>query len=392
MAAGQEVNLGSDRNTYKLAAARRDRIAEFRQDDAATARTEKAGVELIRGRGVFLAKDQIAVGGSIYSWSDLVIATGSSPTIPEIEGLEKIEYWTSDQALSAPDCPKSLLILGGGPVGCELAQIFSRFGAATTLVQFSDQLAGKEDPEIALRLKQNLESEGVAVLLKTNVLRIGSTDGTDVLIHLSDGKSLSVERVIIATGRHPNTAELNLDLLEIVLDENGAIKVDENCRAQGQAHIWAAGDVTGIAPFTHTANYQGRIISHNILGGSQIANYTAIPRAIYTDPPVASVGKMKSVENSEGLISARIALSEVSRSTTDGETGGLLLLTADPKRGVLVGAAAIGPHADEWLAEITLAIRAQIPLSTLCDVVHAFPTYGEALEQPLRELALKIKN
>ena len=193
--------------------------------------------------------------------------------------------------------------------------------------------------------------------------------------------------MIVAVGRYPNTANLNLNILGVEVDEKGAVKIDEHCRVLGQQHVWAAGDVTGIAPFTHTANYQGRIISNNLVGIDQVAKYTAIPRAIYTDPPVASVGVMQSTEKDDDLITSKIELSEVSRTLTDGEESGLLILTADPVRGVLVGAAAIGPHADEWMAEATLAIRAEIQLSVLCDVVHAFPTYGEAFEQPLRELA-----
>lgn len=375
---------------FHAATARRDRIAEFRDDSAASAAVIKDGVQLYRGDGVIIGTNSISVNEEELKWIDLVITTGSVPTIPKIEGLETINTWTSDEALSAEDRPSSVLIVGGGPVGCELAQLFARFGAVTTLVQFSPQLVSSEHSEIAVRLSRTLQEDGVVVLLDTEVTKVELTPDGKTSAHLSNGSKVLVERVIIASGRNPNTSDLGLDLLGIKVDEKGAVQVDQHCRVVGQDHIWAAGDVTGVAPFTHTANYQGRIVSNNLVGIKQIANYTAIPRTIFTDPPVASVGKSADAENKEGFITSKIELSEVSRLATDGGSGGLLILTADPLRGVLVGASAIGPRADEWMAEATLAIRAEIQLSLLSDVVHAFPTFGEAFERPLRELASQV--
>ena len=151
-------------------------------------------------------------------------------------------------------------------------------------------------------------------------------------------------------------------------------------------NIWAAGDVTGIAPFTHTANYQGRVVVQNVQGENVKANYSAIPRAIYTNPPVASVGRMTETSDSEKLIFASNKISNTSRSATDGSGDGIVVLCADSNRGVLIGGSAIGPHADEWMSEIALAIRAEVPLSILGDVVHGFPTFGEVLDQPIRQL------
>jgi dihydrolipoamide dehydrogenase len=176
----------------------------------------------------------------------------------------------------------------------------------------------------------------------------------------------------------------------IAADEHGDISIDSTCRVVGQDHVWAAGDVTGIAPFTHTANYQARVISDNLLGSPRSASYVAIPRAIYTDPPVASVGRNITDDDNFNLISVRFDLSRTARYLTDGGSGGLLILIADKVRKVLVGAAAIGPKADEWLVEATLAIRAEIPLEILQDVVHAFPTYGEAFEPPIRQLLAQL--
>ena len=382
--------LDDDDMAFAFAAARRDQIAENRDDAGVTRRLLEEGVVIVRGRGRILRSGVVGVGEEEFGFSDLVISTGSSANNPAIDGLDEIETWTSDEALSTRVRPDSILIIGGGPVGCELAQMFARFGTRTLLVESSDQLAGKEHPEVAERLAGVLRRDGVLVKLGTSVSKLSSAPEGRTHAELSDGSSAEVERVIVSVGRHANTADLGLDLLDVGLNENGSIKVDAHCRADNHEHIWAAGDVTGIAPFTHTANYQGRIISDNILGISREANYVAIPRAIYTDPPVASVGRIMSSEDNMDLITARYDLNETARTSTDSEAGGLLILTADRKRRVLVGAAAIGPKADEWLSEATLAIRAEIPLSTLQDIVHAFPTYGECFEPAIRDLISQI--
>ena len=384
------LELDGESKAFRWAAARRDRISDFRDDSAAAAAAIEAGVVLLRGNGYIAGPNLISINEDVISWSDLVIATGSEPALPKIKGIETIDPWMSDDALSAKDCPKSILIVGGGPVGCELAQIFARFGSETTLIQKGAQLASKEHADVSARLCDILKDDGVIVLLKSEVIEFEMCSDGQTQAYLSDGSNILVEKVIIASGRQPSTATLGLGILEVEVGPTGAVLIDEHCRLLGQENIWAAGDVTGIAPFTHTANYQGRIVISNLMGMEQKANYDAIPRAIYTDPPLASVGRMADLENQEGLITASFDLDELSRTTTDGSAGGLLVLAADPVRGVLVGASAFGPGADEWLAEATLAIRAEIQLSLLCDVVHAFPTYGEAFERPLRDLHKQV--
>lgn len=384
--AQQDANLGEDIDAFPIAAARRDRISEYRSDVGAADEVNEAGVKLFRGTGVIAGTNLLKVGDEELTWSDLVISTGSTPNVLKIQGLEDIDYWNSDDALSISEAPKSLLIIGGGPVGCELSQIFTRFGSRTTLVEVESHLAGKEHPDIAARLKENLESDGVQVFVETSVTKVELEPSGQSKVTLSNNTSILVDRVIVATGRHPETKELGLDHLGIKVNEKGAIEVDDHCRVIGQEHVWAAGDTTGISVYTHTANYQGHVIINNIVGIDSVANYTAIPRVIYTDPPVASVGVSESADPAVRVISARIELSGLARTDTDGESGGLLILTADATKGVLIGAFAIGAHADEWLAEATLAIRAGVQLSVLCDVVHAFPTFGQAFDLPMQEL------
>lgn len=386
-ATAQALDLGDAFESFQSAAGRRDEIAEYRSDESGAKKMTDSGVKLFRGEGVITGTQSLTVNNEILSWTDLVIATGSQATIPEIDGLSSIDYWRSDQALSANSAPKSLAILGGGPVACELAQIFSRFGAETTIIEIADQLAGKEVPEVATRLADVLRKDGVTIFLDTEVTKIELTPEKNSRLTLSSGQSLEFQRVIVATGRHPQTKGLNLDVLGIVLGKHGEIEVDDHCRVVGKTNIWAAGDVTAIASYTHTANYQALVISENILGRNRIANYRAIPRVIYTDPPVASVGNPSRLAISKAVITASFELSDLARNSTDGESGGLLMLTADLVRGVLIGASAIGPHADEWMSEAALAIRAEIPLEILEDLVHAFPTFTQAFEKPIRELA-----
>ena len=382
-------NLDTDDLAFAAAVARRDEIAEGRDDSEAAQGLQDRGVELVRGRGRITGPGIVTVGDRELHWTDLVIGTGSQPVEPDVPGLDEVPTWTSDEALSTQERPGSLLVMGGGAVGCELSQAFTRFGVTTTLVESGPQLVGKEESSVAALLAEALTADGVQVRTGTQVERLELTSTGLARAHLSDGTTVEVERVLVAVGRQPTTEGIGLDVLGIETGDNGEVVVDDLCRVVGQEHVWAGGDVTGVAPYTHTANYQARILTANLLGGSKKADLRAIPRAVYTDPPLASVGMDEATAKDRGIdaISAAIDLSEVARTATEGGGSGRLVLTADRARGVLIGAAAIGPRADEWLNEATLAIRAEVPLAVLAEVVHAFPTFGEAYEPPLRELA-----
>jgi pyruvate/2-oxoglutarate dehydrogenase complex dihydrolipoamide dehydrogenase (E3) component len=387
-AVADPVPRGSDFDAFAAAVARRDRISDYR-DDAESARSlTAAGVTLLRGEGRIRSEGVLTVNGTDIGWRDLVVATGSRARRPEVEGLDTVPTWTSDEALSSPHRPESLLVLGGGPVGCELAQLYARFGVRTVLVEPGGQVAGREDASVAVQLAEILAADGVDVRLNAEVRSVarGTTGLTEALF--SDGARVQFERLILAIGRDPATYGIGLERVGLELGPTDPLEVDGSGRVEGRLHLWAAGDVTGTAPFTHTANYQARLVAENLLGGSRVADYSAIPRAIYTDPPVASVGLTaeEATEQGHDVVRLELDLSEVARSLTEGDPRGLLVLTADVEQRVLLGAAAIGPRADEWMAEMTLAIRAKVPLEILADVIHAFPTYGEAFEPLLRKL------
>ncbi len=390
--AGADPTLDDDVHAFRAAVARRDEIAEHRDDSGAADGLVEAGVTLVRGRGQVVQPGVVEVEGRRLAYTDLVVATGSHPLVPDLPGLSRVPTWTSDQALSALDRPASLLVLGGGAVGCELSQVHARFGVRTTLVESGPQLAGKEEPSIAALLTQVLRDDGVDVRLGTSAERFELTADGLALVHLSGGGTVEVERVLVAVGRAPTTDGIGLDVLGVEPGAQGELVVDDHCRVLGHRHVWAAGDVTREAPYTHTANYQARVVVDNLLGGDRTADYRAVPRAIYTEPAVSSVGMDEASAREAGIdaVTAVMDLGEVARATTEG-AGGRLVLTADRERGVLVGAAAIGPRADEWLSEATLAIHAEVPLAVLTEVIHAFPTFGEAYEPPLRELAEKVR-
>jgi dihydrolipoamide dehydrogenase len=381
--AAQNPALDGDGDAYRAATRRRDGIAEHRDDSAAAKSLQDKGILLIRGRGRVTAPGVVRVGERTLRWTDLVISTGAVAIHPDVPGLDDVPTWTSDDALSTAERPASLVVMGGGAIGCELSQVYARFGARVTVVQSGEQLLSREHPQVAARLAQVLRGEGIDVRLATEVQRAEGTADGGARLHLSDGSSVEAERVLVAVGKRPALADLGLDVLGIDISGD-ALTVDDRCRVLD--HVWAAGDITGVAPYTHMANYQARVVADNLLGRDRRADTRAIPRAVYTDPPVASVG------TAEGTLTAVMDLAEVARTSTEGSDGGLLVLTADRHRGVLVGAAAIGPRADEWLAEATLAIRAEVPIAVLADVVHPFPTFGEAYEPPLRELAQRLRD
>ncbi len=390
------ITLDDPREAYATAVLRRDRIADQRNDGENVERLVESGTFLYRGRGRLRGPGRLVVEQSSgvteeISYGELVLATGSSPVIPQISGLDLVQTWTSDEALSSMELPSSLVVLGGGAVGCELAQVYATFGAHVTIVEAEEHLLPREDSTVGDILAETLQRSGINARTGNRLTKV-EPHGSGTLLTLDTGEHLQTDRVLLAVGRRPNLDNIGLETLGVILEDN-MLKVDAQGRVFGVDHLWAAGDVTGIAPFTHTANYQGRIVSANLRGEVRRADYRAIPRCVYTDPPVAAVGLTPGEAHSLGLEirEASMPLCDTARAATDGTHIGMVKLIEDVRRGILVGAAIIGPGADEMIAEAALAIRAELPISLLADLVHAFPTYGEAYEPPLQRLEVLSK-
>jgi pyruvate/2-oxoglutarate dehydrogenase complex dihydrolipoamide dehydrogenase (E3) component len=341
----------------------------------------KQGAELVRGTAVVEEPGLLRVGEREVPYDDLLVSTGSLPAIPPVEGLESLRHWGSREATSASEVPESLLVVGGGAVGCELAQFYGRIGSRVTLVQNGEHLLPRLDPEAADILADAFRAEGLELRLGAKARRVTANGGFQ--LELEGGETLDAERLLVATGRRPNVEGLGLEELGVTVERPG-VRVDE--RLSAAPGVWAAGDVTGIALFTHVGKYQGRVAAANVAGRERRADYRAIPSAIFTDPQVAAVGDT----SGEGAVISRWRLESVSRTGTfqRPRKPGLLKLYADPERRVLVGATAVGPEAGEWIGQLTLAIRAQVPVDVLRDTIQPFPTFSEAIFFAARDLDL----
>ncbi len=382
-ASSVDAVLDDDDLAFRVAVERRDALSQQRDDSASAGDVQERGVVLVRGTGRVVRPGVVRVGDRELAYGDLVVATGSSPKAPPVEGLDRVPTWTSDEALSAQDRPASLVVLGGGAVGCEQAQSFARFGVRVVLVDPGDQLLGPEEPSVSAALRDALVAEGVDVRLGVTPER-AERGGAGAVLHLSDGAQVEGARVLLATGRTPRTQGLGLEVLGLEVD--GPLRVDDHGRAA--PHVWGAGDVCGQAPYTHTASYQARVVAANLLGGDATADLRADPRVVYTDPVVASVGLDAAHAREQGVdpVTAAADLDDLPRTATEGARGGRLVLTADRARGVLVGAAACGPEADHWIGEAVLAVRAAVPLAVLADVIRPFPTFANAYDELVQEL------
>ncbi|MFN2452036.1 MAG: NAD(P)/FAD-dependent oxidoreductase [Candidatus Dormibacteria bacterium] len=389
---------------YAVAVGRRDRVAAERDDTETAAGLTREGATIIRGWGRVVrpgvltvdARQTVAAdtvggepAGEEIGYTDLVVDTGSDPIRPPIEGLDDVPTWSSDQALSSPELPRSLIVLGGSAVGCELAQIYAAFGVRVVIVEVAPRLIAKEEPAVANLLAEALrEDDGIDLRIGVKAVRAEPLAAGGVRLHLEDGSTLEAERLLIAAGRRPTVARIGLEALGISPNDAGALAVTEHCRVVGEEHVWACGDVTGIAPYTHTANYQGAVLADNLAGRTRVADYRAIPRAVYTDPAVASVGLSGAAAREAGIdvVSASFDLTELPRAAAEGTRRGLLVLQGDRRARTLVGMSAVGPNVDDLVGEAALAIQARVPLEVFAAVIHPFPSFGQAFEPPLREL------
>jgi pyruvate/2-oxoglutarate dehydrogenase complex dihydrolipoamide dehydrogenase (E3) component len=358
-------------------------------DRVAVERFEAKGGRFVRGRATLDGPGRVRVTDTVFVASrGVVIAGGTAPTIPPIPGLDGLDYWTNREALEAKELPASLVVLGGGAIGLELAQGFARFGVGVTVVEAENRLLPVEEPEAGAVVADVLRQEGIGVLTGLRA-RFAEPDGAHMVVGLEDGELLRTERVLIATGRRADQHALGTATLG--LDEGApAIAVDDRMRVEGAERLWAVGDVTGKGEFTHVAAYQADIAAADILGEHPArADYRAVPRVTFTDPEVGSVGLSETAATAAGM-RVRVGQAQTPSSARGWihKVGneGTIKLVEDADRGVLVGATAVGPHGGEVLGLLTLAVHAAVPTDELRRMIYAYPTFHRAVEDALRDL------
>jgi pyruvate/2-oxoglutarate dehydrogenase complex dihydrolipoamide dehydrogenase (E3) component len=338
------------------------------------------GAKVEFGEPVFVDEHSIRLNGQTFSAKTWVIATGSSPGSPPIEGLEETPYITNKEIFSLDRLPESMVILGAGPIAMEMAQAFCRLGTKVSVVQRSGQILSKEDKDMADEIMQVLSLEGVTFYLNASVLGVKDlATQREVLVKDKEGKTtaLRAERILVAMGRDPNVQGINLEGIGVEFDQKG-IKVDERMRTS-QKHIYAAGDVTGAFQFTHAAGYEGGIVIGNaIFHLPRKADYTFFPWCTYTDPELASIGINEKGAKEAGLEYSVFteAFSDNDRSLAEGERVGKIKMLLD-KNEKLVGVQILGPQAGELLNEWVAILNGKVKLSTLASAVHPYPTLGE---------------
>ena len=357
----------------------RDQVTDGRDDSWHAGWLEDQRAELVRGDARVARPGVVAVGDRELEYDELVVASGSRPAVPELEGVEDVEYWTNRDAVWASEVPASMVVLGGGAVGVELAQFFRRLGAEVTIVEHNDHLLAHVDVDAGSLLAERLGEDGVRVVLGNKVTGV-ENDGGGVRVSLEGAEPLTAERLLVATGRRPNVAGIGLEELGVEITPRG-VTVDDRLRA-GDG-VWAIGDAAGVGLLTHLGKYQARVAAANIAGRDMRADYRAIPAAVFTDPQVASVGRMEG----DNVVTARYEIAGGRLSTYERpRRPGFVKLAAERDERVLVGAVAVGPEAGEWLGQLTLAVRARVPIDVLLDTIQPYPTFSEAIFNAVLEL------
>jgi pyruvate/2-oxoglutarate dehydrogenase complex dihydrolipoamide dehydrogenase (E3) component len=360
----------------------RDFMVSDYDDDRKAEYLQQSGIDVLRGAARLAGPGRVIVDDNEHTADHVVIATGSEPVIPPVPGLRELDgVWTNREATSLTEVPRRLLVLGGGPVGVEMAQALARMGASVSLVEGADHVLAREPKQLGDALAEALRADGIELCFDQHA-SAARREGDEYVLEFAERPELRGDRLLIATGRRPRTGGLGLESVGIEPTRQG-IPVD--ARLNAADGVWAIGDVTGIWPLTYVSKYHGRVVASNILGRSREADYSAVPRVVFTDPQAAAVGE------TEGPLTATVSLAEVPRTSTYTRAydtkPGFMTLVSDGDR--LTGAHALGPDAGEWLQQATLAIRARVPLEIMDDVIQPFPTFSEVFLYALTALGEK---
>jgi pyruvate/2-oxoglutarate dehydrogenase complex dihydrolipoamide dehydrogenase (E3) component len=368
----------------------REEATDYWDDKVAADRFEGKGGHLVRGHATITGPGSVRVAVSSSAFRvfqarrGIVINSGTAPAVPPVQGLAGTPYWTNREIVKAEQVPESMIVLGGGAIGAELAQVFSRFGTEVTVVEALPRLVSFEEPEASELIERVFTREGIKVCTSAPAERVGYRDGC-FSVHLG-GAVLTAAQLLVATGRRSDLA--GLGVAAIGLDPASAVIATDGWMRAAPG-VWAIGDVTGKGAFTHMSMYQADIAVRDILGqGGPAADYRAVPRVTFTDPEIGSIGLSEAQARGQG-IDVRTGLTEVPSSARGwihkAGNDGIIKLVQDAASGVLVGATSAGPVGGEVLGVLTLAVHAAVPVQRLREMIYAYPTFHRAIEDALRD-------
>ncbi len=358
--------------------------AEISGNDSA-ARFKKLGVDVFIGQGRFTGSDSVEVGGKILRFAKAVIATGARASAPEVPGLADAGYLTNETVFNLTALPPRLLVIGGGPIGCELAQAFARFGSRVTVLQSALQIIEREDADAAELVAASMRRDGVDIAVGVKVRRVSSESGVKRVLYEVNGRSQEVlaDAILVAAGRAPNVAGMNLEGVGVEFDARAGVKVDDYLRTTNR-RIFAAGDACLGPKFTHAADFSARIVIQNALFlGRKRFSDLVIPWCTYTDPEVAHIGLYEKDAIAQGLKVKSFVqpLTEVDRAILDGEGSGFVRISVEEGSDRILGATVVASHAGEMIGEISLAMTAGIGLRSIAAAIHPYPTQAEAIRK-----------
>lgn len=389
------VQTGEPRIDFAAVMTRKNRIVARIEQSELPETFRREGIDVLLGPARFRSRRRVEIGDQVVEAERVVVATGSRPAVPPVQGLRESGFITNVEAVRLTSLPASLAILGGGPIGCEFAQMFRRFGVPVTIIEMEERLLPREDDEISGLLGASLRAEGIDLRLGAKVVRVERTPtGRRLSLEGKNGEVSHVEaaEILVATGRSPRT-ELNLEAAGIAYRKQG-IQTDRELRTTAPS-IWAAGDVVGPYLFTHVAAYHGDIAGTNATGGHKKVTYRALPWATFTDPEVARAGLTEAEarqRHGDRVTVVRWPLASVDRALCEGAPEGLIKLVLTPGLwlglggGELVGAHIIGNQAGEWLHQLLLVMRARLPAGLAAWPIHIYPTLALGVQQGLGQL------
>ena len=360
----------------------RDEATDDWDDAVAVKRLEEAGATFVRGRGVISGAREVTVDDTAYAARrGIVLNTGTTPSAPPVPGLDAVEFWTNRDVVQLTELPASLIVIGGGPIGCEMAQVLAQFGVQVTVVEVADRLIAVEEPEASEVLVKAFADLGIEVVTRAKVEEVShGADG--FAVRLGD-RTVQAERLLVAAGRRNNLGGLGLE--HVGLDPNARV-LDPDDHMRVADGVWAVGDITGKGAYTHVSMYQADVVIRDLLGkDGPWADYRAVGRVTFTAPEIASVGLSEAAARDRGL-DVRVATGDLGSRGWIAAEPGMVKLVADVERGVLVGGCTAGPMGGEVLSMITTAVHAEIPIATLAAMHFAYPTYHRALQPVLQQL------